>query len=224
MPRSNPDLGARSRYRGIVESPHVESPGIESQPDGGRLATIPNLLSALRLASVPVFIGLFVSGHEEAAFILYAVGAWTDFFDGYIARRTGQVTEIGKLLDPLADRLFIVALAVALVATEALPLWLALVIVIRDVVVLTAFPLLERRGMERIQVNFTGKSATAGLLFGLTLLAYGETSWPGGAIVHDIGIAITAVSAILYWAAAALYGREISAWWRIRRDNGGAIS
>src|SRR5918999_4865264 len=96
------DLSTRSSCRGIVESPHAESTGIDSPPDGGRLATIPNLLSALRLASVPVFIGLFVSGHEEAAVILYAVGAWTDFFDGYIARHTGQVTEIGKLLDPLA--------------------------------------------------------------------------------------------------------------------------
>ena len=203
-----------------MESPHAESTGIDSPPDGGRLATIPNLLSALRLASVPVFIGLFVSGHEEAAVILYAVGAWTDFFDGYIARHTGQITEIGKLLDPLADRVFIVALAVALVATEALPLILALVIIVRDVVVLTAFPLFERRGMERIQVNFTGKSATAGLLFGLTLLAYAETSWPGGEVMHDIGIAITAGSAVLYWAAAVLYARAVAEWWRTRRDVG----
>jgi cardiolipin synthase len=198
----------------------MESTGIDSPPAGGRLATIPNLLSALRLASVPVFIALFVSGNEEAAVILYAVGAWTDFFDGYIARHTGQVTQLGKLLDPLADRVFIVALAVALVATEALPMALALVVIVRDIVVLTAFPLLERRGMERIEVNFVGKSATAGLLSGLTLLAYAETSWPAGAAVHDIGIAITVVSAILYWAAAAIYGREVAHWLRTRRDLG----
>jgi cardiolipin synthase (CMP-forming) len=177
-------------------------------------------LSALRLASVPVFIGLFVSGNEEAAVILYAVGAWTDFFDGYIARHTGQVTQLGKLLDPLADRVFIVALAVALVATEALPLILALVVIVRDIAVLTAFPLLERRGMERIQVNFVGKSATAGLLVGLTLLAYAETSWPAGAAAHDVGIAITVFGAILYWAAAVLYGREVAHWVRTRRDLG----
>lgn len=193
---------------------------MESRPAGGRLATVPNLLSALRLASVPIFIGLFVSGHEEAAVILYAVGAWTDFFDGYIARHTGQVTELGKLLDPLADRVFIVALAVALVATDALPLALALVVIVRDIIVLTLFPLLERRGMERIQVNFVGKSATAALLFGLTCLAYSETSWAGRALADDIGMGFTIAGAVLYWAAAFLYGREVAKHLRARRDVG----
>jgi cardiolipin synthase len=198
----------------------VETSRTDSSTAGRRLATIPNVLSALRLASVPVFIGLFVSGHEEAAVILYAVGAWTDFFDGYIARRTGQITELGKLLDPLADRVLIVALAVALVATGALSLVLALVIIIRDVVVLTLFPLLERRGMERIPVNFLGKCATAALMFGLTCLAYSETSWAGRTIAGDIGTAFTILGAVLYYAATVLYGREIARRTRSLGDRG----
>src|ERR671918_764728 len=100
-----------------MDTPSVTSPRTTSD---GRLLTIPNLLSFGRLATVPVFVWLFVSGREDAAVILYAVAAWTDFFDGFIARRTHSVTELGKLLDPLADRVFIVALALALVARGTL--------------------------------------------------------------------------------------------------------
>ena len=171
------------------------------------LWTIPNVLSILRLASVPVFVWLFVSGHENAAVILYAAGAWTDFFDGFIARKFDQVSEIGKLLDPLADRILIIALVVALVAREALSLWLAIAIVARDVLLLSVFPVLERRKVPRIAVNFTGKNATAALLFGLTSLAWSETSFPGASIADELGIAFTALGAVLYWVAAAMYAQ-----------------
>src|SRR5919106_1769508 len=100
-----------------MDTPSVTNGRTTSQ---GRLLTIPNLLSFGRLATVPVFVWLFVSGRENAAVIVYAVAAWTDFFDGFIARRTHSVTELGKLLDPLADRVFIVALALALVARGTL--------------------------------------------------------------------------------------------------------
>lgn len=173
-----------------------------------RVLTIPNVLSLLRLASVPVFIWLFVTDREEAAVIVYAAGAWTDFFDGYIARRTGAITQLGKLLDPLADRAFIVALAIALVATDTLPLWLAAVIVIRDVLVLSLFPALDRRGIQRLPVNFVGKTATALLLFGLTLLAWSQTAWPLTGPAEAAGLVVTAAGAGLYWVAAYLYARE----------------
>jgi cardiolipin synthase (CMP-forming) len=173
-----------------------------------RLLTVPNVLSLLRLASVPVFVVLFVTSREEAAVILYAAGATSDFLDGFIARRTHTVTELGKLLDPLADRIFIVALAVALVAREVLPLWLALVVIARDVLVLSLFPALESRGIERIRVNFVGKTATASLLAGLTVLAWSETTFAGSGEVAPLGMAFCAVGAILYWVAGALYARE----------------
>jgi cardiolipin synthase (CMP-forming) len=191
----------------------MSTPKIGPQPRAGsdRVVTVPNVMSAIRLASVPVFVWLFVAGFEEAAVALYAVGAWSDFFDGYIARRTGQITELGKVLDPLADRFFIVALAVALVARDVLPLGLALAIVARDVLVLVLFPLLERRGMERIPVNFVGKCATAALLFGLTFLAYSETSWAGAEHADELGMAFTIGGAVLYWIAAVMYAREAKA-------------
>ena len=179
-----------------------------SAPSTTAILTVPNVISLVRLASVPVFVWLFVSGREDAAVILYGVGASTDWLDGYIARRTGAISELGKLLDPLADRIFIVALVVALVARDTLPLWLAVVIVARDVIVLSAFPLLDRRHLARIPVNFIGKSATAALLFGLTWLAVSETSLGIDDLARAIGMTFTILGAILYWVAGAMYGRE----------------
>jgi cardiolipin synthase len=177
------------------------------EPDR-RVLTIPNALSALRLGAVPAFVWLFVAGHENTAVVVYALGAGTDFLDGYIARRTGSVTELGKLLDPLADRIFIVALTAVLVERDALSVWLAAAILARDVLLLAAWPLLERKGTPRIQVKLIGKVATACLLFGLTCLALGETSFTGSGLGDDIGTTFTLAGGILYWGAAIAYGRE----------------
>jgi cardiolipin synthase len=179
-----------------------------ASPAARRLWTVPNVLSLLRLASVPVFVWLFVTDRENAAVVLYAAGAWTDFFDGLIARRFNQVSELGKLLDPLADRILILALAVALVAREVLPLWLAVTVVGRDLLILSVFPFLERRKVPRIAVNFTGKTATASLLAGLTLLAYSETTFPGAEWSEPVGTGFTVLGAVLYWAAAVMYAKE----------------
>jgi cardiolipin synthase len=176
-----------------------------------RVLTIPNALSLARLATVPVFVWLFVTDHTNAAVTLYAIAAWTDFFDGFLARRLGSVSELGKLLDPLADRVLIVALAVALVARDVLPLWLALVVIARDVVILSAFPFVDRSGISRIPVNFTGKSATAALLAGLTLLAFSETTVPvfGNDASETVGMVLTVLGAVLYWVAGLLYAGEL---------------
>jgi cardiolipin synthase len=185
--------------------------GTSAAPAANRLWTIPNVLSLVRLASVPVFVWLFVNDRENAAVVLYALGALTDFFDGVIARRFDQVSELGKLLDPLADRILILALAVALVAREVLPLWLAVAVVGRDLLILSVFPFLERRKVPRIAVNFTGKTATASLLTGLTLLAWSETTFPAADASEVAGTAFTILGAVLYWAAAVMYARQARA-------------
>ncbi|MGH2812602.1 MAG: CDP-alcohol phosphatidyltransferase family protein [Actinomycetota bacterium] len=173
-----------------------------------RVLTVPNILSAARLATVPIFLYLFLSGREEAAVILYGAGAWTDFFDGYIARRLGQVSELGKLLDPLADRVFIIALAVALVAVDALPGRLAAAIVVRDVVLLGVWPFFERRAVGRIQVNFVGKTATASLLFGLTWLALSETDFVWASFSAVVGMVFVVAGTVLYYVSAGMYARD----------------
>ena len=176
--------------------------------DPKRIVSIPNVISFLRLATVPIFIWLFVADRANPAVILFAIGASTDFLDGYLARRLDAITELGKLLDPLADRIFIVALAVALVATDALPLWLALTIVARDLILVAAFPFVDKRGMARIPVSFAGKTATAALLLGLTLIAYAETTFPAIDGIDEAGVGLVVFGAILYWLTAFEYARQ----------------
>ena len=173
-----------------------------------RVLTVPNILSLARLASVPIFVWLFVSGRENAGWVLYAVGAWSDFFDGYLARKTNQVSELGKILDPVADRVLIVALTFALVSRDVLPWGLALAIILRDVLIVAVAPVLERKGMERMSVSFVGKTATAALLVGLTVLAYSETTFWAANTGDDIGIWFVVLGAVLYWVAGFMYARE----------------
>jgi cardiolipin synthase (CMP-forming) len=173
-----------------------------------RVLTIPNVMSLLRLASVPVFVALFVTEREESGVVILAIGSFSDFFDGYIARRTNSVTELGRLLDPLADRVLIVALAVALVATDLLPLWLAGAVIVRDVLVLALWPVVDRRSIQRIRVNFVGKAATAALLVGLGLLAWSATTWPVAELFGDAGPLFVGIGALLYWIAGVIYARE----------------
>jgi cardiolipin synthase (CMP-forming) len=179
-----------------------------ARADTNRILTIPNLMSFARLLSVPVFVWLFVSGRENIAWIIYAAGAFSDFLDGYIARRTDQVSELGKILDPVADRVLIVALAIALLADDVLPWGLALAIILRDALIVVVAPILERRGMERMSVSFVGKSATAALLIGLTSLAYSRTTFPGAHYGDDVGLWFVILGAVLYWIAALMYAKE----------------
>lgn len=171
------------------------------------ILTIPNIISFARLATVPFFLWLWFAGSREVAVVVYAIGAFTDFLDGFIARRTNSVSELGKLLDPLADRVFIVALAIALVGGGTLPWGLAVAIIGRDVVILSLYPLVQRRGVPKIAVNFAGKSATAALLFGLTWLALSETDLGWADIGDEVGIAFVVLGAVLYWVAGAMYAR-----------------
>ena len=176
--------------------------------DPKRILSLPNAISFLRLATVPVFIWLFVNEHTNVAVMVYAVGAWTDFLDGYLARRLNSITELGKLLDPLADRIFIVALAVALVAEDELPLWLALSVVARDLILVAAFPFVDRRGIARIPVSFAGKTATAALLIGLTFIAYAETTFPAVGAIDEAGLVLVIFGAVLYWITGVQYAVE----------------
>jgi len=171
------------------------------------VVSVPNLISFARLATVPVFLWLWFTGPKEIATIVYGLGAATDFLDGFVARRTGAVTELGKLLDPLADRVFILALATALVGDGTLPWPLALAVIGRDIAILSLYPLVQRRGVPKIAVNFVGKSATAALFFGLTWLALSQTDFQWADIGDEVGIGFVVVGAVLYWIAGLMYAR-----------------
>jgi cardiolipin synthase len=181
-------------------------------PESGtdRIWTIPNLISAVRLLLVPTFIWAFLTGANLLGVVLLVVIGTTDWVDGFVARRFDQVSELGKLLDPLADRIAIVAVLVVFAVKGVLPLVLAGALLLRDLLVAIVFPILEAKGMERIPVNWTGKAATASIFVGLAALAV-ELAFPGGfaPVAHAVALACLVVGAVLYWAATVQYAGEI---------------
>jgi cardiolipin synthase (CMP-forming) len=154
----------------------VTSP--RSTPDqADRVLTVPNLLSALRLAGVPLFLWLLLGPHADvAAIVVLAVASFTDWLDGVLARRLGQYSRLGELLDPAADRLYILAALVGLVLRHIIPWWLAALLIGRDLVLALTLPVLRRHGYGPPKVQYLGKAATFALLyaFPFLLLAAGE--------------------------------------------------
>jgi cardiolipin synthase len=155
--------------------------------DLGRVWTVPNALSVSRILLVGAYLYLLFGPNERvlATFAL-AVGGITDFLDGWIARHFDQVTTLGKVLDPVADRILLGAAMSSMIAYGAVPIWLAATVLGREALVTGAVLALASRGAPRIDVTFMGKAATFGLMvcFPLLLLGHGA----GGA-AHDFRIA-----------------------------------
>ncbi|MGH2712079.1 MAG: CDP-alcohol phosphatidyltransferase family protein [Actinomycetota bacterium] len=175
-----------------------------------RILTVPNALSAVRIVLIPAFVLLILDeDYRLAGMLLLAAVVSTDWVDGYIARRTGQVTELGKLLDPLADRLAMAAALVTFVATDLLPLWAALIILVRDGVVLATGIWLAVTGGPRIEVKTIGKYATFTLMWGLPLIAWGNAGLPADDLARVLGWVWFPVGTIEYYAAAVAYARDL---------------
>jgi len=174
-----------------------------------RVLTVPNALSLLRLLLVPVFAWLIISGHDGWAVFVLAVSGITDYLDGTLARRWGQESRVGQLLDPLADRLYILAILLGLGWREIIPWWLVVVIVGRDVLLgLTVIPALARYGYGPLPVNFTGKAATFCLLWAFPFLLLGSAGGTLGEIGRPVGWAFALWGVGLYWWAGVLYVRQ----------------
>ena len=171
-----------------------------------RIATIPNLLSAIRIVLIPVFVWLIVREDTRlGGMLLLAVVQATDWVDGYIARRTGSVSELGKLLDPLADRLAVGAALITFVVLDALPLWTALTVLVRDGLVLGAAIFLFVSKGPRIDVRRIGKIATFTLMMGLPMIAWGNFGLPFQHLARICGWAFYGVGILEYWVAAGYY-------------------
>lgn len=177
------------------------------QEPSTRWATLPNVLSLVRLGTAPVFLRLFTTGREDAAVMLYGAGAVTDFWDGYLARHMHSESRLGEMLDPVADRVFIATLAAALVARGDLPRWMAVSVMGRDALVVAGFVVLARRDI-RMAVNRTGKVATASLLLGLSLAATSATSFGSDHALRRAGLLATSLGAGLYWIAGMMYAKK----------------
>ena len=173
-----------------------------------RIATVPNALSAVRLLGVPLFLYWVLWTHQDgrAILLLMAAGA-TDYFDGKIARSFGQSSRLGQLLDPAADRLYILATLLALVARSGLPLWWALVLIGRDLVLVATLPVLKRHGHGPLPVHFLGKAATFNLLYAFPMLlaALPDRDDLLSTVFRPLGWAFTAWGSVLYLLAGVLY-------------------
>ena len=178
-------------------------------PDSGlvtdRVLTLPNALSALRLLGVPLFLWLVLNEHDPAAVALLMVSGVTDWLDGKIARKWGQMSRVGALLDPAADRLYILATLIGLTIRDIVPLWLTLGLVGRDVILAFFLPVLRRYGYGPLPVHFLGKAATFNLLSGFPLLLLGEGESLVSEVAHAFGWAFAIWGTALYWWAGVLY-------------------
>jgi cardiolipin synthase (CMP-forming) len=193
------------RIHGAVS---VESTANPAGP-GERVLTIPNLISLARLLGVPVFLWLVLGvrtrdGDWWAVGLLLAAGA-SDWLDGKIARALNQQSRLGQLLDPAADRLYIVATVIALAVRGIIPWWLVALLGARELVMAVVLAILRRRGWEALQVSFAGKAATACLLYAFPLLFLGAHPASYAEVMRIIGWMFVIWGSALYWWAAGLY-------------------
>lgn len=183
----------------------------QAAPAPDRVATVPNALSLLRLFGVPLFLWLALGPHADGwAIIVLAVSSITDWLDGKLARLLNQTSRVGQLLDPAADRLYIVATVVALGVRGIIPWWLAGLLLGRDIALLGFIPVLRRLGYgNALPVHFLGKAATFNLLYALPLLLLGSGSNAISHAARITGWSFAIWGTALYWYAGVLYALHV---------------
>jgi cardiolipin synthase len=173
---------------------------------GDRVFTLPNALSVLRLLGVPLFLWLLLGPEADGwAVIVLMVAGFTDWADGKLARAFGQASKLGALLDPAADRLYIVATLVAFVIRDVVPLWVVAVLVGRELVLGVVLLLLRRAGWPPLQVHYLGKAATFLLLYAFPLLLLADGDGPLATVARPFAYALTVWGGALYLLAGVLY-------------------
>ncbi len=171
-----------------------------------RVLTVPNALSLARLLLIPVFLWLvLVARADLAAVAVLAVSGITDWADGVIARRTGQTTRLGRLLDPLVDRLTIAATLIGLALRDLVPWWLVALLAARELLLLALVPALRRRGLVALPVHYLGKAATFALYWGFPFVLVGAGTATWEQVLGALGWAFVIWGTALYWYAAVLY-------------------
>lgn len=156
----------------------------QSEEVSDKILTIPNVISFIRLCMAPVFLALLFNGHDLAAAFLFAFAAATDFLDGLIARKTNSVSKLGQLLDPAVDRLLMICAVVGLVVVGRIPVWIVVLVLVRDALLLFGQEYLLRVYHERIAVIFPGKVATTFLFVGFAGLLLNMPQVAGLALVN----------------------------------------
>ena len=188
---------------------------MSDQPDehvSSDVLTIPNVLSMARLVLIPVFIWVALVPEADGwAFAILAISSATDWLDGVIARRFNMMSRVGQILDPMADRLFVISTILVLAVRGIVPWWLVAVLVLRDVVMGLIQLVVNRRGVPPLPVHYVGKAATLCLLYGMPILFLTT----GDGVVSDIATPLAWAFIIwgtgIYWWSAILYAEQASA-------------
>jgi cardiolipin synthase len=184
--------------------PAATAPGRDELAD--RVWTIPNALSVLRLLGVPLFLWLLLGPEADGwAIVVLALSGVSDWADGKLARLLDQGSRLGALLDPAADRLYIVATLIALALREIVPLWLVLLLVGREALLGVALLVLRRYGYPPLQVHYLGKAATFLLLYAFPILLLADSGGPVATVAEPIAWAFTIWGTALYVLAGVLY-------------------
>ena len=173
-----------------------------------RVLTVPNLISLLRLLLVPVFAVLLVQHRDGWAVVVIVVSGASDWLDGVVARRWNQVSRLGQLLDPAADRLFILVTIVTLAWRGVVPWWLVVVLVLRDVLLGVVQLAVAGAGHRPLPVHLAGKAGTFALLYAFPLLLLGHFHGPLAATATVLGWAFALWGVGLYWFSGALYAGQ----------------
>lgn len=175
-----------------------------------RVLTVPNLITVARLCLLPVAIyeavgrGQFVL----ATAILVFIGL-TDFLDGYVARHFNQVSELGKIIDPSADRIVIIAVGITAIIQGWIPLWLGIVIMLREVFISILSSYLYKTRRYRLDVIWLGKAGTFALLCALPTLVAGESKSPNLSFLHLIGLGLAIIGIVTLYLAAFNYVTKV---------------
>lgn len=174
-------------------------------PASDRVLTLPNVLSALRLVGVPLFVWAILTRHDAIALITLMLSGLTDYLDGKIARRFGLESRVGQLLDPLADRLYIASTLLGLAWRDIIPWWMVGVLVGREVLLAGVLAWIRRYGQVGLPVHFIGKAATFNLLYAFPLLLLGQGEGGFARWALPIGWSFAWWGVVLYWIAGAIY-------------------
>ena len=177
-----------------------------------RVLTVPNIVSIIRLAGVPLFLWLVLVPEADAwALVVLMLSGISDYLDGYLARKLNQTSELGAILDPVADRLYILSTVIGLAVRGIIPWWLALLLPARDAFLWVLVPFLRTRGYSSLPVHFLGKAATANLLYAFPLLLLGDGNGVVATLAKVFGWAFAVWGTGLYWWAGLLYA------WQVRK-------
>jgi cardiolipin synthase (CMP-forming) len=180
-------------------------------PEVDTLLTVPNLFTLLRLLCLPLFLWLLLGLHNRAgaAFLLAALAA-TDWVDGYLARRLGQVSEFGKKFDPTVDRLVFIVALLAIIADGAAPRWFCIAVLARELLVgVTIAVATIFFSMARFDVTWLGKVATGLLLGAVPAFVLGSSDAPFHEVFTVVGWVVGIPGLVLSWYTAVAYVPQI---------------